>query len=337
MNPVRVEVWRGSLVESWHEVSGVAVDAHGRLEWMAGDPQLLTMTRSAIKAWQALPLVESGACDSLGVTEQELALCCASHSAEPFHVAAVRSLLSKVGVGEEMLACGPHAPLDVSAARALSVAGQVPGRVHNNCSGKHAGMLALARHHGWPLDGYQHPVHPVQQRMLEEVARWTGLSAEVVSTAVDGCGVVTYSVPLARLAQGTARFASAAGVAGSGASRVVGAMTRHPQYVAGTGRVDTALMAAAGERLFAKGGADGVYCVGLPQAGLGIALKVHDGAGRAAAPALLAVLGALGLVSSQVLETLADYAEPVLKNTRGEAIGRIRVAWPVLATTGSSS
>jgi L-asparaginase II len=319
-----VEVWRGDSVESTHEVSMAVVDGGGTLRAHAGDPDRRAFARSAIKPMQALPLVEDGAVAHFGITEEELALCCASHSGEPRHVELARTLLRRIGAGEEELACGAHWPFDEDATRALRAAGARPTRLHNNCSGKHAGMLTLSRFHGWPLAGYQELGHPVQDRMLQELLRWTELRPADVSVGVDGCGVATFALPLFALAAGFARLAAAARRGTGGAAQVLGAMTRHPHLVGGTGRLCTQLMQSAGGRMIVKVGAEGVYCAAVPGAELGIALKVHDGAKRAAEPALIAVLQALGLLSDDAVVELSRWGEPLLRNTRDEAVGWIR-------------
>lgn len=320
-----VEVWRGAMVESRHRLSIAVAGADGRLRATAGDPELAVFARSAVKPFQALPLVEDGVVDRFGLTEAELALCCGSHNAEERHVEAARSILAKVGAREELLACGPHPPMGAAAARALAERGVEPGRIHNNCSGKHAGMLALARAHGWPLPGYERPEHPVQRRVLEELARWTEVPAEDIPFAIDGCGVPTFGLALSALARAFARLAAAARAGDEAPSRIVGAMVRNPEYVAGTGRLCTDLMRVAGGRVFAKVGAEGVYCAGVPGAELGIALKAEDGATRASEPALLAVLAALGVLSDDDLAALEPYVVPLVRNTRGEEVGAIRV------------
>lgn len=318
-----VEVLRGGVVESRHEVHVVATGQGGRPLASAGDASLLTFARSAVKPFQALPLVEDGVWDALGFGAAELALACASHSSEPEHTALAESMLARLGVGEAALACGAHAPFHRPTARAMREGGQSPGRVHNNCSGKHAGMLALARHHGWPLDGYHEAGHPVQQRMLREMSRWCDVPSPAIPVGVDGCGVATFAVPLDRLAGGFARFAAAA-AKGEPADVVADAMSSNPRLVAGTGRLCTALMEATGGRVLAKVGAEGVYGAMVPEEGVGVALKVADGAKRAAEPALLVVLGELGLLSEEEQGSLAEWLSPAVDNTRGERVGEIR-------------
>jgi L-asparaginase II len=319
-----IEVWRGELVESQHHVHIAVVDGGGRLRAYAGDPDTVTFARSAIKPMQTVPIIEDGAADQFGFTDAELALCCASHSGESRHVAAVTDMLRKVGAAEEALACGPHIPLGKEAARELAEKGEAPTRVHNNCSGKHTGMLALARVHGWPLAGYQQADHPVQQRMQREVAQWAEVAADEMPTAVDGCGVVTFALKLERLAHAFARFAVFARRAENAPSKIVQAMVRNPEYVGGTDRLCTELMRVARGRVFAKVGAEGVYCAGVPGAELGMALKVEDGATRAAEPALIATLKALAILADDEVADLARFAEPDITNTRGERVGVLR-------------
>jgi L-asparaginase II len=324
MKGLWVEIARGEVVESRHGVHLAVVDARGELVAAAGDAAFMTFARSAIKSLQAIPLIEDGVADRYGLSDAELALCCASHGGEDFHLAAAASILAKIGETESSLACGAHAPYHKPSARALREAGEVPGRLHNNCSGKHAGMLALARAHGWEVAGYHEASHPVQRRMLEETSRWTGIALAAIATGVDGCGVLTFGVPLSALALAFARLGAAAAQGEVGPARIVAAMLRHPEYVAGTDRLCTDLMRVAGGRIIAKMGAEGVYCAGVPGAGLGIALKVEDGARRASEPALLGVLRALELLSAAEYDALLRYAEPVQYNTRGEEVGRLR-------------
>jgi L-asparaginase II len=318
-----VEVTRGTLVESRHIVHVAVAHADRGLVMSTGDAGLTTFVRSAIKMFQALPLVEDGVVDRYGLTSEEIALCTASHNAEPFHVDAARRILAKAGVTEDALACGPHPPMLGAAADALRASGIVPGRIHNNCSGKHAGMLALAKAHGWRIDGYHLPAHPVQRRVAQTLSHWTGVRGDRMTTAVDGCGLPTFAVPLDAVALACARFAAAA-AEGAPASRVVAAMTGHPEYVAGTSRMCTALMTTARGRIFAKTGAEGYYCAGAPEARLGLALKIEDGAKRASEPALLAALAACELLSPAEMEALHEYARPSLLNTRGEVVGELR-------------
>ena len=319
-----VEVVRGAIVESRHRVHVAVVDAGGRLRASAANPDLVTFVRSAAKPFQALPIISEGAMDRFGVTLEELAVACGSHSGEKRHVDAVTSLLQRIGLDGESLACGAHPPFHSGARRELAEAGLEPGRLHNNCSGKHAGMLALARVNGWVTEGYHQPEHPVQQRLLVELERWLGLPPEAMAMGTDGCAAVTVGAPLRNLALGFARLARSARQGERESTYVVGAMTSYPEMVAGEGRLCTDLMACAGGRLFAKVGAEGIYCVGVPGAELGIALKIEDGAQRAIGPAVLAVLRELDLISEDDLGRLLRHAFPEVVDTRGEVVGQVR-------------
>ena len=321
-----VEVLRGARVESVHRVSVAVVDPAGAVRAHAGAAEQVVFARSAVKPLQAVPLVGDGAADRFGWGGAELALACASHSGETRHVEVARAMLGSLGLDEESLACGAHAPFNGAAAQALRERGESPSRLHNNCSGKHAGMLALAAAHGWPLRGYEETEHPVQLRMLQEMSRWTGIATERIDVAVDGCGVATFALPLHALALAFARLAISVRALDSAPARLVGAMTTHPELVGGTDRLCTELMRVTRGRIFAKVGAEGVYCAGVPGAELGVALKVEDGARRAAEPALLEVLRLLGLLTDEDMGLLEKYARPDIVNTRGDVVGSVRSA-----------
>lgn len=324
MGLARVEVRRGATVESRHVVSVAVADGNGGLRATAGDPELITFARSAIKPLQALPLVDDRVAEKFGFGAAELALACASHGGEPFHIDVAQSMLRRIGLDEHALACGAHPPMHEASARLLRDMRRAPTRIHNNCSGKHAGMLALARAHGWPLAGYHDVDHPVQQRMLHEMTRWSGVAPEDITIAVDGCGVATFALPLSGMARAFGALAAAARRGEKAPAAIARAMTTYPEYVGGTDRLCTELTRASAGRIIAKVGAEGVYCAAVPGAELGVALKVEDGARRAAEPALLGVLHALGLLSDDEVGVLARYAEPVVRNTRGEAVGELR-------------
>lgn len=328
-----VELRRGSVVESRHRVHVAVVDALGRLVARAGDPHFVTFWRSAAKPFQALPLVLDGAADRFGITAAELALCCASHSSEPGQVALVRDLLAKIGCAERDLLCGPHVPLSEAVAKDYERRGLRLTAVYSNCSGKHAGMLGLARHHGWPTEFYARLEHPVQQRCLAEVSRWTDVAVARIGTAVDGCGVVCFALPLWNMARAYARLGNAefgmrnAESEGAGqfrtphsSFRIVEAMLRHPELVAGEGRPCTEMMRAHPGRVVTKVGAEGVYSALVVQEGVGIALKVEDGHGVAASLAMAAVLAELGLGP----EPASLVARPTV-NSRGDTVGELRV------------
>lgn len=319
-----VEVLRGETVESCHRVHIAIVEAGKGLVASAGNPAHHSFVRSAIKMFQVLPFVEAGGVEQLGFTPAELALCTASHGGEPVHVAAAHSMLAKARLTEDALACGPHPPMHAPSAEALRAAGLPPTRIHNNCSGKHAGLLAFTMIQGWVTRGYHRASHPTQQRMLSTVARWMHAEAKDIEQAIDGCGLPTFALALDAVAEGCARFAAAVDDKKPAPSQIFSAMTAHPEMVAGTDRLDTTLMRTVQGRLFSKVGAEGFYAAAIPKRRMGIALKVEDGSGRASEPALLLALRMMDVLDHREYEALTRYALPVITNTRGETVGKIR-------------
>jgi len=321
--PFRIESTRGDLVESVHAVSLAVTDSSGALVASAGDPELVTYWRSAAKPFQAMPMVADGAADHFGFGADAIALCCASHSSEPAQVELARRMLTAIGCTESDLACGPHAPLSSAVYEAALREGTPITAVWSNCSGKHGGMLALARHHGWPTAGYEQAGHPAQDRILAEVSRWTGVAPESIVLGVDGCTTVCFAMPLRPMAMAYARL----GVSEEPAAvRVRNAMLTHPELVGGTRRLCTELIRASGGRILAKIGAEGVYSAAWPELGLGLTLKVADGDMRSAQVALVGVLTRLAsrFDAGFPLTELASYAEMQNRNTRQEATGSLR-------------
>src|SRR5665213_2658627 len=277
-NPVLVEVTRGDSVESIHRGAIVVVDTEGKRRFAIGDVEARVYPRSAVKAIQALPLVESGAADRYGFGNPELALACSSHNAEPRHVATARKMLAAAGRSEADLECGGHAPMDKAAADALVRAGQKPGRIHDNCSGKHSGFICLACALGADPEGYVRPGHPAQREIAAALAATTG--ADLGEPAVDGCSIPAYAIPLDKLALAFARLVTGEGLApgrAAAARHLIDSCTAEPFMIAGTGRFDTEALTLFGRRLFIKSGAEGVYCAGFPDLRLGPALQCDDG------------------------------------------------------------
>jgi L-asparaginase II len=325
MSSLLIESTRSGHVESVHHVSVAVVDASGALVASAGDPERLSMWRSAAKPFQSLPLVRDGAADRYGFGTRELALSCASHSSEPMHREVCAGMLRATGCEESQLACGPHPPLSQAVADEALRQGTPMTPRWSNCSGKHAGMLALAKHHGWHTEGYERAGHPVQERILDEVAHWTGVERGALVQAVDGCTAVCFGLPLRAMALAYARF----GVSElEAAKRLREALWAHPELVAGTGRLCTELMAAGRGVVLAKVGAEGLYSAAVPALGLGLSLKVEDGDMRCSPPALLEVLRQVleryeGRVRVPV-EGLGHHVEPLQRNTRGAVTGSLR-------------
>jgi L-asparaginase len=288
MGPFRVTVRRGAVVEAVHLAHAVAVE-DGRVVESAGDPELLTFFRSSSKPIQALPL----ACERDDVDERELAIACASHRAEPAQLEAVESLLEKAPATEDDLECGPQE-------------GRGSSRLAHNCSGKHAGFLAVCRTRGWPTEGYRLASHPLQQRLVAEVACAADVPPAAIPTAVDGCGVLTFALTLERMANSFARLAQL-----RGGPRIVAAMSSHPELVGyEQGAIDTELMRAR-PGWVAKGGAEGLICA-ASRDGIGIAIKIEDGNKRALRPALASFLG-LG----------EGFAVVPIENSLGEVVGEV--------------
>ncbi len=318
--PGEVRVTRGGELESRHRVHAVLVGLEAGEEVRWGEPATLAHWRSSMKPFQALPVAEDGVLGALDLGPDALALCCASHAGTPRHVDGVRRILAAAGLREDRLACGAHRPFSDQAARAVLRSGASFTDLHNNCSGKHAGMLALARHRGWPTDGYFRPDHPVQRRIRDGLTGWLDVDPEGLAWGTDGCGVPTPRLSLRQMARAYVRLVRARG----GAARVVDAMTGHPELVAGDGRTATRIMEATGGRLVAKDGAEGVLCVAGRDRGWGLALKVVDGARRAAAPAAIEALAAAGVLSRGEAGALSELRRPPVESTAGEEVGRIR-------------
>lgn len=263
--------------------------------------------------------------DSLNWGDEELALACASHGGEPEHVELARSMLDSVGLEEGDLVCGPHEPLTRRGQRLLQQDGELPTRLHNNCSGKHAAMLAYSHESGWPTLGYEGVCHPVQQHALERVALWSGVPVQELLQATDGCGVVAFGLPLHSMAHAFARLGSAAQQGEEVPERIVGAMVSHPFLVGGTDRFDTVLMEELDGSVLSKVGAEGVHTVAALDAGLAVAVKVEDGASRAQYPAVLRLLQLLGVLPEELPTRLASFLNTPTYNTRGVKVGEVRV------------
>ncbi|TXL64902.1 asparaginase [Zeimonas arvi] len=333
MHEILVETTRGGLpgqgehVENRHAGSVAVVDASGRLVASAGDPDFVSFTRSTIKPFQALPFVLAGGPKRLGFGPRELALMCASHSAEPMHLAVVAGMLERAGASPARLQCGCHVPLRFAATGASPPPDERFTEVENNCSGKHAGFLAWCALHGAPMDGYLGFDHPLQRAIRERLSQACEVPDGAMRSGIDGCSAPNHAIPLRSLALGYARLGR--GADGDGAlapalGELSAAMFAHPELVSGTGRQDLAIMRAAPGEWIAKAGADGVQAIAVRSAGLGIAVKITDGNARAAVTAAIAVLDALGLTSAVQREALAPLARPEIRNARGLRVGEAR-------------
>jgi L-asparaginase II len=319
----------GYAVENIHYGSIAVVDVAGRLLWSAGDPDFMTFTRSALKPFQALPFVLDDGPARFGLTRAELALLCASHSGEEKHLVGVTSILDKIGLDESHLACGCAAPLYYDAVDLPVPAERRWRTVHHNCSGKHSGFLAWCRLHGAPTEGYVDPAHPLQRAIRATLADCVQMTEDTLPMGIDGCSAPNYAMPLARLAHLYARLAQGSADARLGAALgdLYDAMTTHPDMVSGDSRTDLAWMQAGGGDWVAKIGADAVQAIGIRSAGIGIAIKVADGAVRALHPATFAVLDQLGLLDDTRRKHLEQYRAPPIKNARGVVAGDIHAVF----------
>jgi len=329
-NPVLIEVTRGNSVESVHRGSIVVADASGKIIHAWGNAKGLVFHRSAVKPLQALALVESGAADAFNFSDAELALACSSHIAAREHITLVSDLLARLGLSQSDLGCGPQTPRDKEVAEALILAGEAPTPVHNNCSGKHAGMLATALHLGAPVKGYMEPDHPVQRRVRAVLEEMAGARLDAAPAGIDGCGIPVYAMPLAALAQAMARFSDPETLGperGQACRRIAAAMTAHPDLIAGRGRFDSRVVRALERGGVVKCGAEGVYGAALFGPGFGIAIKIDDGTRRAAETAMTAVLARLDAIPDDGMEEITDLLERPVTNAAGDPVGVIR---PVL-------
>jgi len=334
MNPVLIDLLRGSAVESRHAGALAIVDASGTVHTALGDVDRPVFPRSAVKLLQALPLVASGAAEAFQLTDEELALACASHNGEPAHVATAAGVLARLGLDETALECGTQWPAREPVLRGMLARSEQATALHNNCSGKHSGFLCVACLMATQAGadpaafarGYVAAEHPVMREVSAALSAATGVDVERAPRGIDGCSIPTYALPLRSLALAFARAGTGQGLSDAharAARRLRQAVAQAPFMVGGTDRFDSHVMQAFGEQLFCKIGAEGVYCAALPELGLGVALKIDDGAARAAEAAMAAVAQAL---LAQESEVLRGYSHLVLRNWRGTEVGALRPA-----------
>jgi L-asparaginase II len=323
---LEVLVRRGAIAESRHRVQAIACGADGRAALETEGAALVTSFRSAAKPFQCLPLVERGHADRWGFDDEHLAIMCASHVGSAYHRKLAGDILDRIGLTADDLACGFHPPADPEARERIERQLDSHSKLYNNCSGKHAGMLCLARSEGWPIRGYEHADHPLQQLMKETIASLAGVPAGTLGVGIDGCSAATFGMPIPAMARAWARLAT--GAAGGDAreaalARIRSSMSRFPVAVGGDGELSTELMRATSGRWTAKGGAEGLQCLAIPERGLGVVLKVEDGNARALAPATCAVLDALGVWAAGEEAATETLRRPIVKNYAGMDAGAI--------------
>ncbi len=313
-------------MESLHRVSVAVVDDKGDLILSAGDTGIRTYFRSSAKLLQAIPLLEAGGRKAFGFTAREVAVMAASHDGEKIHTETVFSILSKIGLEEKQLFCGPHEPYHLPASIELRNEGRIPTSVHNNCSGKHSGMLAMCVLKGWEVDGYQKADHPVQKRIFDVVAEAVSQAPSEMEYGVDGCGVPTFYLSVHQMALAYSRLAiwsKTEDNRGNAVNELLEAVREAPVMIEGTGGFCSELIRATGGRIIGKVGGEGIFCITVPDDGLGIALKVEDGNRRAISPAVVELLKTMKLVGSDEVDRLAPYHTPTITNHQGDEVGRI--------------
>lgn len=321
-----VVVTRGGAVESSHRVHAAVVGDGDRLLAAARHPQHATFWRSCSKPFQLMPFVQAGGPEELDWGDDQIAIACGSHGGEPEHVALVERMLLDINREEGDLACGPHEPLSQRGAKIARECGARLSRLHNNCSGKHAAMLARAEITGWPTLTYDKLYHPVQQAVVAYMMKWTELAPPEMLLGVDGCGVVVFGGPLEALARAYARLGAASENGDEVPRTIVSAMLAHPFLVAGTDRFDSILMEETRGAVLAKTGSEGVHACAVPELGLGIAVKAEDGAQRAQYAATIRLLQAFGVLEEELTPRLDDYMRRPIRTSRGEQVGEVLLA-----------
>ena len=322
------EIWRGPAVESVHHGCVVAADASGAIRLTIGDPDFVTFPRSSLKPFQAIALVETGAADALGLTEEHVALSCASHRAEDFQVALVRDWLGRMGLEENALVCGADLPRGTADQAKILRGGGGPSRVFNNCSGKHCGFLSVARHIGAPVARYHDPAHETQRLYLSTFSELLGRDAATLPRGSDGCSLPALALSIADMARAAARFA-AADVAGearrAAIRRLQAAMRAHPDHLSGRDQATSKIVRATNGRVLLKSGAEGFVVGFVPEQGIGIAIKIADGATRAKMGVLAAIIRRLGLLDQDAAARLAEEVEDPIRDGNGALVGRVAV------------
>lgn len=326
--PIVVEVLRGPVVESIHQVMAVVVNEAGHQLQAWGNPQFLTTPRSSIKMLQALPLLESGAADKYQLDDEIIAMACSSHRGEKEHLAVLHRWFEKIGVSESKLICGPHLPFDEKSAHEMLRRGQQPTAVCNNCAGKHIALITTCLHLGEDPTGYEKYEHNAQKRLRKILSEVMRVDHSKVATGIDGCGLPTYAVPLQALATGMATFIDSkqSVLRKAALERIARAVRAYPHLIAGTDNFTTDVIEKTQGRVLLKSGAEGVFAGVIPEKKVAFALKAADGSARSAQMAAVYMLAFSGVLSTADSHALAKYIQPVITNFKGEPVGQIRIA-----------
>jgi L-asparaginase II len=327
MNPILVEVYRNNVLESFHRGAVCVVNHAGEIVFSLGDVEQLCYPRSAMKLLQVIPLIADGGIERFHFTLEEIAVMCGSHNAEPEHLRVIQSILKKTGLHKDNLCCGPQYPSSKRDANALIRADEKPHHIHNNCSGKHAGMLAACVLNGWPVEDYINPTHPLQQRIMEVCSLMYEYPAEKMITALDGCSAPIYSVPVYNQAVGYKNLVSRITLPPaiqSACEIIIEAVSKHPFMVAGTGRYCTDMMRITAPKIIGKTGAEGIFCMAFTEQNLGVCIKIDDGKMLPQYNVAQTIIEASGIFTKEALQPLHSYAEAELKNFNKLVTGTIQ-------------
>ena len=328
-NPLTVDVYRGKMIESSHQVHCIVMDKDGQVMESWGDEQRMISPRSSLKLLQTIPFIETGAVDALSLGDEEIALACASHNAETVHIEKVQAWLAKIGLSKDDLACGGHLSINEDRAHEMIRQEEAMTGLLSDCSGKHTAMLSTAVHQGYPVEGYEEPEHPIQQQIFKTISEMAHYDLSQGHSGTDGCSVPNPAIPLKNLAFAFSFFMNPDRLEGKRAkacARILDAITAHPHLLAGKERFDTDVVKATNGNIIAKIGAEGNYVVFVRDKGITMYLKAEDGVfRRATEPAIGFMLKRFGAIDSQADETLSGYTRPVLKNWKGIEIGKVVV------------
>lgn len=330
MTVLLAKVYRGYVLESTHSGSIAVVDSKGNILYKLGNEKRVTFFHSSAKPLQALAVLETGIVEEFGLDLKEVAIMASSHSGEKEHIDVLTGIMKKLDVSEEMLRCGAHDPLSKEAAKELYAEGRKPGKLHCNCSGKHLGFMAASKLKGYPVDDYHLVESALQAEIRETISLFGGVNARDIVIGTDGCGVPVYGMPLLNMARAYANLCNDKfhdGKFAKSQNYIISAMTMYPEAVAGKGRFDTEMMRHFGERIIVKTGAEGVCCAGLPGKGVGIALKIEDGAQRATEPVMLEILLQLKVIKGDEINEVEKFRHPAILSHSGDKIGEIRPAF----------
>lgn len=329
--PVKlVEVIRSGVVESVHRGDIVVVNTEGKILYEMGDSERLTFFRSAGKPIIAVAILESGIVEEYKLNLKEIAIIASSHSGDVEHLEILNGIMEKLGISEEILECGEHAPTGKKASRDLIASGKMPTRLHCDCSAKHIGLIAASKLNGMQVEGYSDREHPIQKKVEEVISKFCEMDTERIIKGIDGCGVPVYAVPLKNIALAYANLSNENfqdGKYRKSQNYIVSSMTMYPEMIGGEERFDTALMKCFGDRLVGKFGAEGVYCIGILGKGVGIAFKIEDGNDRGVGPAVLETLLQMKVIRKDEIGKMKDFWNPSIVNNNGEEVGEVRAVF----------